>query len=276
MPSAKLMHLPTEGWSLSHTSRHALGVESKSWYFLALVLRLLEHLWFFHTQRGPLVGLYQEHGITPKSGMNLKSCSVLTTVGAVIFGKGHYSSISGSSHPASQVGCFCLCVILPPLTYPYLFQRSHNGGRLPPKIIFKWVLNRNSCSFFMFFLSYLCTFSIGRWYHWNICFKWSPYPLQEFLSSSSLLPHPAWRLTVLCHSHFQESRQCSQRSRIMIFPHKTISFSWQLYLEIHTSKGTWGDDEARDGSRGPAAGPGAEAPLTHERALGRAQHIVGT
>lgn len=139
MPSAKLMHLPTEGWSLTHTSRHDLGVESKSWYFLALVLRLLEHLWFFHTQRGPLVGLYQEHGITPKSGMNLKSCSVLTTVGAVTFGKGHYSSISGSrgvlvlSHPASQVGCLCLCVILPPLIFSILISEISQWRKITTK-----------------------------------------------------------------------------------------------------------------------------------------------
>lgn len=143
-------------------------------------------------------------------------------------------------------------------------------------MISKWHLNRSPYSFSVLFLSYLCTVSICKWYRRNICvLNWVPITCKNS-SFFSLLPHLAWSQTQLCHSHFQECRECCQRLRIRTFPYRTISFSGQLLLESYTSKNMrrrwWG----KKGPEAQLQERGIEAPLTHEKGLGRAQHITGT
>lgn len=220
--------------------------------------------------------------------MNLSSQSVLTTVRSDVFSRGCYPSISGPravlvlSHQLVKLDALPLSDAASTHFPVLISKRFHNRERLPPKkMIFKWYLNRNSCSFSMLFLSYLCAFSICKWYHRNVCvLNWVPTTCRNSSLFFALLPHPDWSQILLCHSHFQECRWCCQRPRIMIFPYRTRWFSGQLFSEIYNPEWTWGGDfEARDRPEGSTAGspcPGVKALPHCERGLGRAQHIVGT
>lgn len=64
----------------------------------------------------------------------------------------------------------------------------------------------------------------------------------------------------------------------MTTPHRTRALAGRLFIDTHTPQSEH-EEVMMSQERGPEAqlqGPSVEASLTHERGLGRAQHIVGS
>ena len=147
---------------------------------------------------------HEKHGTTETPGADLLSWSVLTTVGSDVFIRGCYSSISGPravlvlSHQPVRLDALPLRDAASAHFPVLISERVHNRQKLPPKkMMWKWYLNRSPCSFSVLFLSYLCAFSLSKWYHWNICvFNWVPTTCRNSSLFCRLLL-PDWSQTVM-------------------------------------------------------------------------------
>ena len=112
---------------------------------------------------------HEKYGTTAKPGTDLLFWSVLTTVGSDVFIRGCYSSISGPravlvlSHQPVRLDALPLRDAASAHFPVLISERVHNRQKLPPKkMMLKWYLKRNPCSFSVLFLRYLCAFSLSK------------------------------------------------------------------------------------------------------------------